>query len=92
MKPLDSIFLLTLSIFSPNEKGIFTPLLDVIYGGDHYMLCADFEDYIRAQQDVSTLYQDREQWTRKSIINVARSGKFSSDRTIAQYAKEIWGV
>ncbi len=78
--------------FSPGQPGLFDPLLNTIYGGDFFMLCADFEDYCRAQADVSTLYQDRDAWTRASIINVAKAGPFSSDRTIREYARDIWKV
>ncbi len=79
-------------MFSKGQKGLFTPLLDTIYHGDFYMLCADFEAYCKAQNDASTLYQDHEEWTKKSIINVAKSGPFSSDRTIREYAGNIWKV
>jgi starch phosphorylase len=56
------------------------------------MLLADFEAYIEAQRKAAKLFLNQEEWTRKSILNVARVGKFSSDRTIAEYAKEIWNV
>ena len=79
-------------MFSKGQKGLFAPLLDTVYHGDHYMLCADFEMYCKAQQDASTLYQDHEEWTKKSIINVAKAGPFSSDRTIREYARDIWKV
>ena len=59
---------------------------------DDYLLCADYASYVATQQRVSALFLDQGQWTRKSILNVARSGKFSSDRTIAEYARDIWGV
>ena len=55
-------------------------------------VCADFADYLATQGAVSDVYEDRESWIKKSIINVAKSGKFSSDRTIAEYAKDIWDV
>ena len=56
------------------------------------MLLADFQSYVDCQAQVSTVYQDPRQWSRMSILNVARSGKFSSDRTICEYAQEIWRV
>ncbi|MEI7652619.1 MAG: glycogen/starch/alpha-glucan phosphorylase, partial [Verrucomicrobiota bacterium] len=84
--------LLDNDFFSPGEAGLFDPLLNTIYNGDYFMLCADFEAYCRAQQDVSTLYQDAGAWTRASIVNVAKAGPFSSDRTIREYARDIWKV
>ena len=56
------------------------------------MVCADFPYYCDMQARVAKLYADKDAWTRRSIINVAKSGKFSSDRTIADYAKDIWNV
>ncbi len=79
--------------FSMTEPGVFRPLMDsLLSGGDHYMLLADLRDYIQAQERVDAAYKDREAWIRKSIINVARAGKFSSDRTIQEYASKIWHV
>jgi len=65
------------------------------YGGnraDEYYILQDFEAYAAAQNDVSALYKNKEKWARSAIINVAQSGKFSSDRTIQQYADEIWNL
>jgi glucan phosphorylase len=59
---------------------------------DEYLLLADYQAYIDCQEQVSQAYQDRENWTRMSILNAARTGKFSSDRTIGEYAAEIWNV
>jgi starch phosphorylase len=78
--------------FSQTEPGIFKMLLDSIIKNDEYMVCADFEDYVLAQDKAAKAYGDRDGWTRKSIINVANSGVFSSDRTVAEYAKDIWKV
>jgi len=79
--------------FSPNEPGIFAPLRDTLLtGGDHYMHLADLSSYIEADQRLLKLYADTNAWTRMAILNVAASGKFSSDRTIAEYASEIWDV
>jgi starch phosphorylase len=84
--------LLENDFFSPGQPGLFDPLINTIYNGDFFMLCADFEAYCRSQEEVSKLYQDQEAWTRASIMNVARSGPFSSDRTIREYARDIWKV
>jgi starch phosphorylase len=79
--------------FSMMEPGIFRPLIDaLLLHGDRYMLLADFRDYIQTQERVDAAYKDRLGWIRKSIINVARAGKFSSDRTIREYASQIWHV
>jgi starch phosphorylase len=75
------------------EPGIFRPLTQSLLSqGDHYMLLADFRDYIQTQDRVDAAYKDRSGWIRKAILNVARAGKFSSDRTIREYASEIWHV
>jgi len=80
-------------VFSPGEPRLFQPIVDsLLNGGDQYMLLADFASYIACQEEVSRVYRDQEKWSKMAIINVARSGKFSSDRTIEQYADEIWKV
>jgi starch phosphorylase len=79
--------------FSRYEPGIFVPLRDVLLThGDHYMHLADLKSYLEADQRVCDLYGDSDRWARKAILNIAGSGKFSSDRTIAQYAAEIWNA
>jgi starch phosphorylase len=79
--------------FSRYEPGIFAPLHDALLAeGDHYMHLADLQSYIEADHRLTALYADRSAWARKAILNVAGSGKFSSDRTIAQYATEIWNA
>jgi len=79
--------------FSQNEPGIFAPLRDALLThGDYYMHLADLTSYVQAQERLGELYGDSGAWARKTILNVAGSGKFSSDRTIAEYATEIWGV
>jgi len=71
----------------------FAPVCDAVHGGaDYYLLANDFADYLRAQQLVDATYKDEKKWTKMSILSTAGSGKFSSDRTIRQYAKEIWGI
>ena len=77
--------------FNRSEPGIFDPLRDVLLtGGDYYMHLADLTSYCQAQDRLGALYAHPSEWAKKAILNVASSGKFSSDRTIAQYAAEIW--
>ena len=77
--------------FSRNEPGVFEPLRETLLTqGDHYMHLADLRSYLDADQRLRKLYSDRDAWARKAILNIANSGKFSSDRTIAEYASEIW--
>ncbi|HEU4387874.1 MAG TPA: glycogen/starch/alpha-glucan phosphorylase, partial [Blastocatellia bacterium] len=89
-RALDLIFS---DYFSRNEPGIFGPIRDLLLtNGDYYRHLADLTSYLDADARLCRLYADPEGWTRKAILNVASSGKFSSDRTIAQYAAEIWKV
>ncbi|CAF5137091.1 unnamed protein product, partial [Rotaria magnacalcarata] len=80
--------------FSPENPELFHDIVNSLLcdGGDHYMLLADYDSYIKCQDRVSELFKDPIAWTKKSILNIAASGKFSSDRTIADYAREIWNV
>ena len=79
--------------FSRNEAGIFNELRDTLLAnGDHYMHLADLKSYLDADAKLLELYADPDAWARKAILNVAASGKFSSDRTIAEYARDIWNV
>src|SRR5262249_31815384 len=79
--------------FSRHEPGVFTPLRDTLLtNGDHYMHLVDLKSYLDADQRLVQLYADPDGWARKAILNVASSGKFSSDRTIAEYAASIWNV
>jgi starch phosphorylase len=80
-------------VFSPGEPGLFRPVVDsLLNGGDPYLVLADFAAYCAAQDQVDAAYRDPDRWARMAILNVARSGKFSSDRTIREYADEIWKV
>jgi starch phosphorylase len=76
--------------FNAKEPGIFEPLRGPLMGHDYYMHLADLKSYLEADRRLLDLYADRPEWTRKAILNIASSGKFSSDRTIAEYATEIW--
>jgi starch phosphorylase len=79
--------------FSREEPGIFMPIRQTLLEqGDYFMHLADLTSYAEAQRKLGELYADAEAWTRKAIINVACSGKFSSDRTIAEYAAQIWNA
>ncbi|MCM8814338.1 MAG: glycogen/starch/alpha-glucan phosphorylase [Candidatus Omnitrophica bacterium] len=84
------VALLKANFFSPLEPGLFDPILRSLTKTDPYLVCADFDLYCAAQERVAEEYRDPELWTRKSIINTAKSGYFSSDRTIAEYARDIW--
>ncbi len=76
--------------FSGGDSNIFRPIVDSLIYHDEYMLCADFASYLACQQQVAEAYADQERWTTMSILNAARSGFFSSDRTIAEYNRDIW--
>lgn len=85
--------MITSGYFSPEQTNRFKPVIDnLTLGGDHYLLLADYASYVASQERVDVLYRDSAQWTRRSILNVAGMGKFSSDRTINEYAKKIWGA
>ena len=78
--------------FSHGDTEVFAPLISNLSDHDHFLALADYADYIRCQDEVSRTWVDTPTWTRKSILNSARSGKFSSDRSIAEYCDEIWNV
>ncbi|MDD5579213.1 MAG: glycogen/starch/alpha-glucan phosphorylase [Methylobacter sp.] len=78
--------------FSGGDRELFRPLVNSLLYGDPYMLLADFQSFVDCQSRVSQAYLNKQHWTRMSILNVARSGKFSSDRTIKEYGQDIWEV
>jgi starch phosphorylase len=78
--------------FSPEEPGRFADVVRELRENDTYMLCADFDDYVRAQREAADAYRDQEDWARRTLFNIANTGTFSSDRTIRQYAEDIWDV
>lgn len=82
----------TNGFFSPENPGLFQPIVDSILSGDKYCVLADYASFIECQEKVSQVYNDQEKWDRMAILNVARSGKFSSDRAISEYAKNIWHI
>ncbi|XP_071972180.1 glycogen phosphorylase, liver form [Engystomops pustulosus] len=78
--------------FSPSKPELFKDLVDMLFYHDRFKVFADYEAYVKCQERVSALYKKPKEWTKVVIKNIAASGKFSSDRTIKEYAKDIWGV
>ncbi|MEJ2053376.1 MAG: glycogen/starch/alpha-glucan phosphorylase, partial [Calditrichaceae bacterium] len=78
--------------FSNGQKDLFKPITDNLLHDDYFMVMADYESYIQTQDKVNELYLNQDEWIKKSIINSANMGKFSSDRAIQEYAGEIWNV
>lgn len=78
--------------FSNGDRNLFQPIVDNLLYHDPYFLLADFQSYVDKQQEVDSVYLDQDSWTRMSILNTARSGKFSSDRAILEYCREIWKI
>lgn len=80
-------------IFSQGDTELFKPIVDgLLSENDPYLLLLDLESYIECQENINKAFCNKKLWTEKSILNVARMGKFSSDRTIKEYAREIWGI
>jgi starch phosphorylase len=82
--------LIECDFFSPGDSKLFRNIYEHITRYDEYMIAADFESYLKAQEQVDEAYRDQYKWTKMSILNCARCGKFSSDRSIAEYAEKIW--
>jgi starch phosphorylase len=78
--------------FSDDDETLFRPLVEELLNRDDFLLLADYQAYIQCQEKVSAAYLDRDHWTKMSILNVARMGKFSSDRSIKEYCDKIWGT
>ncbi|HYA38119.1 MAG TPA: glycogen/starch/alpha-glucan phosphorylase, partial [Candidatus Methylomirabilis sp.] len=78
--------------FSRGDTELFRPLLDGLLRSDPYLVLADYQLYVDCQERVSRAYREPEEWTRMSILNAARTGKFSSDRTIREYCDDIWRI
>ena len=79
--------------FFNNDKELYQPIIDsLLHKGDYFLVLADYEEYVKTQERVDELYRDQDEWNRKALLNTARVGKFSSDRTIREYAEEIWNV
>ena len=79
-------------VFSPDDRGRYRGLVDNLRHHDHFMVTADFDAYWATQRAAGTLWQDRDAWDRKAILNTARMGWFSADRAITDYARDIWGA
>jgi glycogen phosphorylase len=79
-------------VFSPDDRGRYAGLVASLYDDDRFMVAADFDAYAAAQREVDALWVDEAAWYGKTIRNTARVGWFSSDRTIRQYAREIWNI
>jgi starch phosphorylase len=88
----EAIELVRKGFFSRGDADLFRNLIDGLLWSDPYMVMADFQSYAECQTRVNDVYKDQERWTRMSILNTARSGRFSSDRTIREYCREIWRV
>ncbi|MDR0305227.1 MAG: glycogen/starch/alpha-glucan phosphorylase [Chitinispirillales bacterium] len=87
------IDLISSGYFCQEDPAMFAPIYDALLNhGDRYMIMADFDSFVNCQADVAKCYSNVDEWTKKSILNVARMGKFSSDRSIDEYAKGIWNV
>ena len=87
----EAIDLISSEFFSNGDRGLFHPLVDSLLRDD-YILLADYRAYVECQQRVSHAYSDRRPWTRMSVLNTARVGHFSSDRSIREYCRDIWNV
>ena len=88
----EAIELIKSGHFSNGEKNAFSAMIDNLLENDPFCVCADFADYSRAQTVVDTTWGNRKEWNRRSLINIARSGFFSSDRSIQDYCDNIWKV
>lgn len=85
--------MITSGFFSPRQPELFAPLISALRDqGDYYMLLADYRSYVTAQEEVSRVFQDPDDWARRSILNTAHMGKFSSDRSVMEYVENIWGI
>ena len=88
----EAVDLIDSGFFSNEDRALFRPLMESLLNYDEYMLFADYPSYIDCQQRVSEAYHDQKEWTRMSILNAARVGSFSSDRSIREYCGAIWNV
>ena len=88
----EAIDLIDAGAFSNGDRELFRPLVESLLVRDEYLLFADYQPYVDCQERVSAAYRDQQNWTRMSILNSARVGRFSSDRSIREYCRDIWHV
>jgi starch phosphorylase len=88
----DAIDMIDAGHFSGGDRDLFRPIVESLLLRDDYMLLADYESYVECQERVSGAYRDRTSWTRTSIVNCASVGRFSSDRSVREYCRDIWNV
>jgi starch phosphorylase len=88
----EAVDLINSGCFSQGDTNLFKPLVDSLLKYDPYLLFADYQSYVSCQEQVSQAYKDRDNWTRMSILNTARMGKFSSDRAVREYCTKIWNA
>jgi starch phosphorylase len=88
----EAIDLIASGLFAGGDRELFRPLVDSLLTWDNYMLLADYRSYVDCQDRVSKTYRDVQRWTRMSILNMSRVGRFSSDRAIRQYCRDVWHV
>ncbi len=88
----ETLDLISSGFFCHGDRGLFAPLVDSLLHGDEYLLLADYQSYVDRQDEVDQIFGDQKRWTRMSILNVARMGKFSSDRAVREYCRDIWQV
>ena len=86
----EALGLISSGLFSHGNTALFEPFLDNLWNNDSFLVCADFDSYLHCQDDVSKQFQSRDGWMRKSLFNVARIGRFSSDRAVKEYCTDIW--
>jgi starch phosphorylase len=88
----EALGLLESGFFSYGERERFRPILDNLRYHDPYMICADFDAYMKCEEEAAQLYRDKRAWARRAVFNIAGGSRFSSDHTIRQYADEIWAI
>ena len=89
----EAVDMIRRNVFSVSEPGLFDPIVrSLLDYNDYYMLLADLRSYCEAQDRVDATYRTTDRWMRMSLVNIARSGRFSSDRAVAEYARDIWHV
>ena len=88
----EAVNLIAEGFFCPEERDLFKPLVDSLLGRDEYLVMTDFAAYAACQREVGVAFQDEDTWSRKAALNIARVGSFSSDRTVDEYAREIWDI